>query len=175
MDLLNNVNTIVSLIAGLIAIGTAVVSVLSKRSTVQRAIENPSTPAEVRLHLEEQWNGPALWTKIISGIIKAGLVAVFSTIVVTFMINFFLAFQTFLRDMDAFSRASSYTQAQNIFSQMLSVMGQIFMFSNPVSLTIGIIVGLLLGVLAGLSTGNRHMPMRVYRMYGPPPYGSSYR
>ncbi len=58
---------------------------------------------------------------------------------------------------------------------MLSVMGQIFMFSNPVSLTIGIIVGLLFGILAALSTGNRHMPARVYRIYGPHPYGSSYR
>ena len=175
MDVLNNINTIVSLIAGLIAIGTAIASVLSKRKSVQHALENPSTPTEVRLHLEEQWNGPALWTKIVTGVIKAGLAAVFSTIVVTFVINFFLAFQTFLQDMKAFSQTSSYSQAQNIFSQMLSVMGQIFMFSNPVSLTIGIIVGLLFGILAALSTVNRHMPARVYRIYGPPPYGSSYR
>jgi vacuolar-type H+-ATPase subunit I/STV1 len=173
MDVLNNINTIVSLIAGLIAIGTAVASVLSKRKSVQHTLENPSTPAQVRLYLEEQWNGPALWTKIVTGVIKAGLAAVFSTIVVTFVINFFLAFQTFLQDMNAFSRASSYSQAQNIFSQMLSVMGQIFMFSNPVSLTIGIIVGLLFGILAALSTGNRHMPARVYRIYSSPPYGPS--
>jgi hypothetical protein len=174
MDFLNNITTIVSLIAGLIAIGTAMVSVFSKRSTVQRAIENPATPVQVRLYLEDQWSGSALWAKIISGIIKAGLVAVFTTILVTFMINFFLAFQTFLHDMDTFSRASNYSQAQDVFSHMLSVMGQIFMFSNPLSLTIGIIVGLLLGILTALSTGNRHMPGRVYRMYSPP-YGSSYR
>ncbi len=174
MDLLNNINTIVSLFAGLIAIGTAIASVFSKRSTVRRTLENPSTPVEIRLRLEDQWSGAALWAKIISGIIKAGLTAVFSTILVTFIINFFLAFQTFLHDMDTFSRASSYSQAQNVFSHMLSVMGQIFMFSNPVSLTIGIIVGLLFGILAGLSTGNRHMPGRIYRRYSPP-YGSPYR
>src|SRR5712692_5908334 len=98
MDILNNITTIVSLIAGLIAIVTAMVSVFSKRSTVQRAIENPATPVQVRLYLEDQWSGTALWAKIISGIIKAGLVAVFTTIVVTFMINFFLAFQAFLHD-----------------------------------------------------------------------------
>ncbi len=38
MDLLNNVNTVVSLIAGLIAIGTAIASVFAKRGTVQRTI-----------------------------------------------------------------------------------------------------------------------------------------
>jgi hypothetical protein len=174
MDLLNNVNTIISLIAGLIAIGTAIASVFAKRSTVQRTIANPSTPVEVRLRLEDQWSGSALAAKIISGIIRAGLVAVFSTIVVTFMINFFLAFQIFLHDMDKFVRASNSSQAMNIFSQMLSVMGQIFAFSDPLSLTIGVIVGLLLGILAGLSTGNRHMPGRIYNTYGPP-YGSLYR
>jgi hypothetical protein len=174
MDLLNNVNTIISLIAGLIAIGTAIASVFAKRSTVQRTIANPSTPVEVRLRLEDQWSGSALAAKIISGIIRAGLVAVFSTIVVTFMINFFLAFQIFLHDMDKFVRASNSSQALNIFSQMLSVMGQIFAFSNPLSLAIGVIVGLLLGILAGLSTGNRHMPGRIYSTYGPP-YGSLYR
>jgi ABC-type xylose transport system permease subunit len=42
------------------------------------------------------------------------------------------------------------------------------------SLTIGVIVGLLLGILAGLSTGNRHMPGRIYTTYGPP-YGIPYR
>jgi len=174
MDLLNNVNTIVSLIAGLIAIGTATASVFAKRGTVQRTIADPSTPVEIRLRLEDQWSGAALLAKIISGIIRAGLVAVFSTIVVTFMINFFLAFQTFLHDMDTFSRASNYSQAQDVFSQMLSVMGQIFAFSNPLSLTIGVIVGLLLGILAGLSTGNRYMPGRIYSTYGPP-YGAPYR
>ncbi len=175
MDLLNNVNTIVSLIAGLIAIGTAIASVFAKWSTVQRTIANPSTPVEVRLRLEDQWSGSALAAKIISGIIRAGLVAVFSTIVVTFMINFFLAFQTFLHDMDKFVRASNNgSQALDIFSHMLSVMGQIFTFSNPLSLTIGVIVGLLLGILAGLSTGNRHMPGRIYTTYGPP-YGIPYR
>ena len=174
MDLLNNVNTIVSLIAGLIAIGTAIASVFAKRGTVQRTIADPSTPVEIRLRLEDQWSGAALLAKIISGIIRAGLVAVFSTIVVTFMINFFLAFQTFLHDMDTFSRASNYSQAQDVFSQMLSVMGQIFAFSNPLSLTIGVIVGLLLGILAGLSTGNRYMPGRIYSTYGPP-YGAPYR
>ena len=174
MDLLNNVNTIVSLIAGLIAIGTAIASVFKKRSTVQRTIDNPSTPVEIRLRLEDQWSGAALLAKIISGIIRAGLVAVFSTIVVTFMINFFLAFQIFLQDMDKFVRASNSSQAQDVFSQMLSVMGQIFAFSNPLSLTIGVIVGLLLGILAGLSTGNRYMPGRIYSTYGPP-YGAPYR
>src|SRR5436853_3002726 len=119
MDLLNNMNTIVSLIAGLIAIGTAIVTVFSKRRTVQRTIENPTTPVEIRLRLEDQWSGTALWAKIISGTIKAGLVAVFSTILVTFMVNFFLAFQIFLHDMDTFSKASSYSQAQGVFSQML--------------------------------------------------------
>jgi len=107
VDLLNNVNTVVSLIAGLIAIGTAIASVFKKRSTVQRTIDNPSTPVEIRLRLEDQWSGTALLAKIISGIIRAGLVAVFSTIVVTFMINFFLAFQIFLQDMDKFVRASN--------------------------------------------------------------------
>src|SRR5260370_36045214 len=174
MDLLNNVNTIVSLIAGLIAIGTAIASVFAKRGTVQRTIADPSAPFEIRLRLEDQWSGAALLAKTISGIIRAGLVAVFSTVVVTFMINFFLAFQTFLHDMDTFSRASNYSQAQDVFSQMLSVMGQIFAFSNPLSLTIGVIVGLLLGILAGLSTGNRYMPGRIYSTYGAP-YGAPYR
>jgi hypothetical protein len=85
------------------------VSVFSKRSTVQHVIENPSTPVQVSLYLEEQWSGAALWAKIISGIILAGLIAVFTTIVVTFTINFFLAFQTFLHDMDTFSRASKFS------------------------------------------------------------------
>src|SRR2546430_16524876 len=79
------------------------------------------------------------------------------------MINFFLAFQVFLQDMSKFSRASDYSQAQDIFSQMLMVMGQIFTFTNPLSLTIGIIVGLLLGILVALSIGNRSMPGRIYR------------
>src|SRR5438874_12630989 len=109
MDLLGNINTIVSIIVGLITIGTAIATVFKKRSTVQRTIDNPSTPIEIRLHLEDQWSGAALLTKIISGIIRAGLVAVFSTIVVTFMINFFLAFQAFLHDMDKFMRASNYS------------------------------------------------------------------
>jgi len=175
MDIVNNINTFVSLIAGLIAIGTAILSVFSKRRTVQRSLENPSIPVEVRLRLEEQWSGSALWAKIISGTIKAGLVAVFTTILVTFMINFFLAFQIFLQDMNTFTRASSYAQAQDVFSHMLSVMGQIFMFSNPVSLAIGIIVGLLLGILSALSTGNRQMPSRMYHNMYNPPYGSPYR
>src|SRR5436305_3021602 len=175
MDLLNNVNTVVSLIAGFIAIGTAIATIFTKRSTVQRTINNPATPIEIRLRLEDQWSGAALWAKIVRGIISSGLVAVFSTIVVTLMINFFLAFQIFLHDMDTFSKASSYSQAQDVFSQMLSVMGQIFTFSNPLSLTIGIIVGLLLGTLVALSTGNRSMPGRIYSMYSSPPqYGQPY-
>ncbi len=109
MDLLSNVNTIVSIIVGLITIGTAIGTVFAKRSTVQRTIDNPSTPIEIRLRLEDQWSGTALWAKIIRGIIGAGLVGVFSTIVVTFMINFFLAFQVFLQDMSKFSRASDYS------------------------------------------------------------------
>jgi len=174
MDFLNNVNTIVSIIAGCVAIGTAIVSVFAKRHTVQRTIENPATPVEIRMRLEDHWSGAAFFARIISGIIRAGLVAVFSTIVIIFMINFFFAFQTFLHDMDTFMKASSYSQAQSVFSQMLSVMGQIFMFSNPVSVTIGVIVGLLLGIQAGLSTGNRYMPGKLYRMYSPQ-YGSQNR
>ncbi len=69
-------------------------TVLSKRKTVQRVIENPSTPIDIRLHLEDQWTGPALLAKVISGIIRAGLVAVFSTILVMFMINCFQMFQS---------------------------------------------------------------------------------
>jgi len=165
LDLFNNLNTIVSIIVGCITIVTTISSVLSKRKTVQQAIENPSTPIDVRLRLEDQWNGSALLAKVISGIIRAGLVAVFSTILVTFMINFFLAFQQFLNDMNTFSRASSYSQAQDVFSHMLLVMGQIFTFTNPVSLLIGAIVGILLGILVGLSTGNRSMPSRLYNIY----------
>src|SRR5215469_2531047 len=165
LDLFNNLNTIVSIIVGCITILTTLTSVLSKRKTVQRAIENPSIPTTVRLRLEDQWTGSALVAKVISGIIKAGLVAVFFTIVVTFMINFFLAFQQFLSDMNTFSRASSYGQAQDVFSHMLVVMGQIFAFSHPLYLLIGAIVGILLGILVGLSTGNRSMPSRLYNIY----------
>jgi hypothetical protein len=176
MDLLSNINAIVSIIVGLITIGTAIGTVFAKRSTVQRTIDNPSTPIEIRLRLEDQWSGTALWAKIIRGIIGAGLVGAFTTIVVTFMINFFLAFQVFLQDMSKFSKASDYSQAQDLFSQMLMVMGQIFTFTNPLSLTIGIIVGLLVGILVALSIGNRSMPGRIYRMYSPPPsYGPPYR
>lgn len=167
MDFLHNINTIVSLLAGLIAIGIAIASVLSKRRTVQRAIENPSMPVEIRLQLEDKWSGAALYSKVISGIIKSELITVFSTILVIFMINFFLAIREFLHDLDTFSRAPNYSQAQDVFSHMLSGRGQIFMFSNLLSFTIGIIIGLLLGILAGLATGNRHMPGRIYSLYAP--------
>ena len=79
MDLLSNINTIVSIIVGLITIGTAIATVFAKRSTVQRTIDNPSTPIEIRLRLEDQWSGTALWAKVIRGIIAAGLIGVFST------------------------------------------------------------------------------------------------
>ena len=167
MDFLNNVNTIISLVAGCIAIGTAIVSVFAKRNKVQRTLEDRSTPIEVRLRLEDHWSGGAFFARVISGIIGAGLLSVFTTIVVTFMINFFFAFQLFLNEMNTFIRVSNQAQAQDIFSHMLSTMGQIFMFSNPLSLTIGVIVGVLVGIMAGLSSGNRYMPGRIYSQYRP--------
>jgi len=160
-------------VAGFISIVTAIAAIFAKRNTVQRTITNPATPDGVRMRLEDRWSGASLWGLVVSGFIRAGLVGVFSTIVVTFIINFFFAFQAFLHDMNSFARAGSYGQAMDVFSHMLSVMGQIFMLSNPLSLTLGIVVGVLLGIQAALSTGNRYMPGKLYSMYAssyPPPY-----
>lgn len=167
MDILTNVNTIVSIIVGCTTTISTIIAAIAKRGSVQRTIENPSTPIDIRIRLEDQWSGGSFIARIINGVIGSVLVAVIMTLVVTFLVNFFLAWPVVIHDMSTLSSASNYPQAQGVFQHMLSIMGQILSFTNPVALIIGAVVGLLVGISMGVSTisGGRRMSTRRHGPY----------
>ena len=121
------------------------------------------------MSLEDEWSGGSFIARIINGVIRSVLAAVVTTMVVAFMVNFFLAWPVFIQDMSKFSSSLDYQHAQAIFQHMLSVRGQILSFSNPVALIIGAVVGLSVGISTGISTvsGGRR---RYSRSYGPYTY-----